>query len=42
LGGVTAVAKVKITWPDNENIQNQVQNLAGLMASELKACADEM
>jgi hypothetical protein len=40
LGGATAVAKVKEEWPDNEDVQDQVQRLAKLLAAEMNSWAD--
>jgi hypothetical protein len=41
LGGVSAVAKIRTKWPNNEDVQSWVRNLAYLIASEMKALADE-
>jgi hypothetical protein len=36
LGGTAAVAKVRIEWPVNKDVQTQVRTLANLIASEVK------
>jgi hypothetical protein len=37
LGGVTAVAKVRTKWPDNNGVQIRVRKLASLFVAEMKA-----
>jgi hypothetical protein len=41
LGGAATVKKVRTKWPDNEDVQTQVRELADLIGSEMKAWADE-
>jgi hypothetical protein len=41
LGGATAVAKVRTKWPDNNDVQTPVRELANLIAAEMKAWANE-
>jgi hypothetical protein len=41
LGGGAAVAKVRRKWPDDNDVQKQVRNLAKLIAAEMKTWADE-
>jgi hypothetical protein len=41
LGGAAAVAKVRTMWPDNEDVQTWVRELAKLLAAEMKTWADE-
>jgi hypothetical protein len=37
LGGTAAVEKVRTKWPDNKDVQTQVQTLANLIAWEVRA-----
>jgi hypothetical protein len=41
LGGGAAVAKVRRKWPDDNDVQKQVRNLAKLIAAEMNTWADE-
>jgi hypothetical protein len=41
LGGATAVAKVRTKWPDNNDVQARVRDLANLIAAEMKTWAAE-
>jgi nicotinate-nucleotide pyrophosphorylase len=42
LGGATAVAKVRKEWPDNKDVQVEVQRLAKLLAAEMTRLAAVM
>jgi hypothetical protein len=42
LGGGAAVAKVRSKWPNEDNLQTKVLRLANLIATEMKAWADEV
>jgi hypothetical protein len=41
LGGASAIAKVKEEWPDDDDVQEQVQRLAKLIGTEMNSWADE-
>jgi hypothetical protein len=41
LGGATAVAKVRTEWSDDDAVQSWVRKLSSLIASEMRAWADE-
>jgi hypothetical protein len=41
LGGAATVAKVRKEWPDDEDVQSEVRDLARLLAAELNSWADE-
>jgi hypothetical protein len=41
LGGATAVAKVRIKWAGNNDVQARVRKLAYMIAAEMKTWADE-
>jgi hypothetical protein len=41
LGGAAAVAKVRTKWPNKDNVQTIVRQLASLIVAEMKAWVDE-
>jgi hypothetical protein len=41
LGGAAAVAKVRKEWPDEEEVQPDVQRLAKLIGTEMNSWADK-
>jgi hypothetical protein len=41
LGGATAVAKVRTEWSDDDAVQSWVRKFSSLIASEMRAWADE-
>jgi hypothetical protein len=41
MGGATAVAKVRKEWPDEEDVQPDVQRLAKLIGTEMNSWADK-
>jgi hypothetical protein len=41
MGGATAVAKVRKEWPDDDDVQTDVQRLAKLIGREMTSWADK-